>query len=214
MNSNPSNTVRQLRALMPSWKLGPYQAKGVAERQALRALAIWRINDAPVDLGPLLELPRIAVRVDARLARLGISGLSESRRGGGWTITINQADSSTRRRFTLAHEFKHVIDHPFLRTLYPNDTQRDSPAAEAICDYFAACLLMPRAWVKQLWYGGLQDIDVLAARFRVSPAAMSRRLQDMRLIDRATQHGVTRRIDVTRYFRRDSTLLATHALAG
>jgi Zn-dependent peptidase ImmA (M78 family) len=55
-------------------------------------------------------------------------------------------------------------------------------AAERMCDYFAACLLMPRSWVKRLWAaGGTQETEALAATFVVSPAAMSRRLQELGL---------------------------------
>lgn len=108
----------------------------------------------------------------------------------------------TRRRFTLAHEFKHVLDHPFTRTLYPGHIERESPQAEAMCDYFAACLLMPRLWVKRLWTGGLQDIDHLAARFRVSPAAMSLRLSQLGITDRRYRCGTTGHVErVSRYFR-------------
>jgi hypothetical protein len=42
-------------------------------------------------------------------------------------------------------------------------------AAEAVCDDFAACLLMPRPWVKRLWSGGLQDIDALPASGSLRP---------------------------------------------
>ena len=52
-----------------------------------------------------------------------------------------------------------------------------------MCDYFAACLLMPRPWVKRLWAQGAQDAAVLAATFNVSPAAMNRRLQDLGLVE-------------------------------
>ena len=87
----------------------------MAERQAAKLLSLLGMSEAPVDVSQVNDLPRIEVRVDSRLARLGISGLSESSRGY-WRITINRADAITRRRFTLAHEFKHVLDHPFVRT--------------------------------------------------------------------------------------------------
>jgi len=34
-----------------------------------------------------------------------------------------------------------------MRTLYPRCPQQENPEAEVLCDYFAACLLMPRPWV-------------------------------------------------------------------
>jgi len=201
MNTNSSTIVRELRELMPVRQLEAHEARSVAERQATKLLTLLGMSEAPVDVSLLIALPRIDVRVDARLARLGISGLSESSRGY-WRITINRADAITRRRFTLAHEFKHVLDHPFTRTLYPRYTERENPQAEVLCDYFAACLLMPRPWVKRLWTGGLQDIDGLAARFRVSPAAMQRRVEQIGLVDRQRRCPATLAgPDVARYFR-------------
>jgi predicted transcriptional regulator len=202
MNTNSSAIVRELRELMPVRQLEAHEARSVAERQAVKLLELLGLSEAPVDVSLLIDLPRIDVRVDTRLARLGISGLSESSRGQ-WRITINRADAITRRRFTLAQEFKHVLDHPFTRTLYPKYAERENPQAEVLCDYFAACLLMPRPWVKRLWTGGLQDIDALSARFRVSPAAMQRRLTQLGLIDRQRRCPArSTGYDVSRYFRR------------
>jgi predicted transcriptional regulator len=200
MKTNPATIVRELRSLMPVRQLETHEARSVAERQATKLLELLNMSEAPVDVSLLADLPRIEVRVDARLARLGISGLSESSRGQ-WCITINPADAPTRRRFTLAHELKHVLDHPYVRTLYPRCPEQENPAAEKVCDYFAACLLMPRPWVKRLWTTGYQDVDEMAAYFRVSPAAMSFRLQQLGIIERHGRCGTLRQNQVHRYFR-------------
>jgi predicted transcriptional regulator len=217
MNTNPAIIVRELRVLMPVRRLEAHEARSVAERQATKLLVLLGMSEAPVDLAILTELPRIEVRVDSRLAQLGISGLSESSRGQ-WRITINRTDAITRRRFTLAHEFKHVLDHPFVRTLYPLSAERENPAAEKLCDYFAACLLMPRPWVKRLYTTGLQDIDELAARFRVSPAAMSLRLQQLGMVEPQRRCPIApASYDVSRYFRQaapGATPIPAHALAA
>jgi Zn-dependent peptidase ImmA (M78 family) len=74
-----------------------------------------------------------------------------------------------------------------------------------MCDYFAACLLMPRPWVKRLWTSGAQDAGQLAATFNVSPAAMDRRLQDLGLVEaRRRWH----RPAVRQYFRTAPALAA------
>ncbi|MEO6318843.1 MAG: ImmA/IrrE family metallo-endopeptidase, partial [Acidimicrobiales bacterium] len=57
-------------------------------------------------------------------------------------------------------------------------------ANERLCDYFAACLLMPRSWVKQAYGSGVQDVVALAERFEVSPQAMQVRLLQLGLVDR------------------------------
>ena len=79
-----------------------------------------------------------------------------------------------------------------------------------MCDYFAACLLMPRPWVKRLWAQGTQDATVLAATFAVSPAAMNVRLQQLGLAEpRGRWHGVAAR----RYFRKAPETAAVLAAA-
>ena len=62
--------------------------------------------------------------------------------GQAWVISLNAADSLTRQRFTLLHEFKHIIDHGHADRLY-HDTGRRSAAeqAEQAADYFAGCVL-------------------------------------------------------------------------
>ncbi len=50
-----------------------------------------------------------------------------------------------------------------------------------MCDYFAACLLMPRIWVKRAWGDGINDQRALAALFDVSTTAMGIRLEQLGL---------------------------------
>jgi Zn-dependent peptidase ImmA (M78 family) len=54
---------------------------------------------------------------------------------------------------------------------------------EQLCDFFAACLLMPRPWVKAMWASGVQDVVALAGHFEVSPQAMQVRLFQLGLMD-------------------------------
>ena len=97
-------------------------------------------------------------------------------------IAIPGDDHWTRRRFPLAHELKHVLDNPYIEMLYPGrDGQPSGQRAETICDYFAACLLMPRLSVKAAWGQGNQRPDDLAAHFGVSRAAMGLRLHQLGL---------------------------------
>jgi Zn-dependent peptidase ImmA (M78 family) len=55
--------------------------------------------------------------------------------------------------------------------------------AEQVCDYFAACLLMPRRWLRQAWAEGVRDDKVLARRFGVTPQAIKVRLLQVGLIE-------------------------------
>jgi Zn-dependent peptidase ImmA (M78 family) len=101
----------------------------------------------------------------------------------GWVIVLRAEETAARQRFSLAHEFKHVIDDPFIEWLYPTrGGYSPEDRAERICDYFAACLLMPKRWVIRDWGSGIQDTDILARRYNVSRVAMAVRLTELRLL--------------------------------
>jgi predicted transcriptional regulator len=187
MNKHPSSVIASLRTLMPSRALQDHEARGIAERQASRFLEIHELTQPSVDVGLICELPRMRVRVKPNLPDSGLTHWDNGR----WVIGINRNDSQTRRRFTLAHEFKHILDHPYIDTIYSDEKGAPSAKrAEQMCDYFAACLLMPRPWVKRLWAQGVQEPAVLAATFNVSPAAMNVRLQQLGLVEpRGRWHG-------------------------
>lgn len=108
---------------------------------------------------------------------------------GRWLILLNEHEAPCRQRFSLAHEFKHVLDNPFVGVLYPPAHGLSAAERrERVSDYFAACLLMPRAWVKR-WYcdEGVQDLSRLARRFDVSTAAMRYRLFQIGLTEPAVR---------------------------
>lgn len=203
-NKSPTALLRHLRALQPDRNLEDHEARSVAERQALRLLQILGQVDPSVDVGLIAELPRIEVRIEPNLPA---SGLSQWARGR-WLIAVNRDDSPTRRRFTLAHEFKHILDHPFIDHAYLDRKGKpDDEFAEKICDYFAACLLMPRPWLKREWVNGIQDQASLAAKFNVSESAMAIRLRQLGLSEPRSRFDLNRIADpvrdARRYFRRD-----------
>ena len=177
---NPG-VVAQLRDLMPDRPLTRIEALSIAERQAQRFLELTGIADGPVDDSLICDLPRIEVR---RTSPWPSSGATQWIRGR-WVIMLNASEPFVRQRFSLAHEFKHIIDHQHIALIY-----RDLPAhqrhdfAEAVCNYFAGCLLMPRPWVKRA-YAKTQRLDRLARHFHVSQAAMATRLSQIGLTDPA-----------------------------
>lgn len=176
--------ITQLRELTPLRPLSLIEALRIAELQSARLLKLSGIEAPPVPETIVTELPRIqAERID-----LGdLSGATQWAHGR-WLILINRSDVAGRQRFSLGHEFKHILDHPFVDVIYANGscgTGKDP--IEQICDYFAGCLLMPRPWLKRAWYGGLRDIKLLATQFHVSQMAMRVRLTQVGLIDSSTR---------------------------
>jgi hypothetical protein len=176
-----ATTLSQLRALCPPRRLAPYEARRIAEQQASRLLTIMRVDEPPVPEQIIEYLPRVQVRwVTAK----SLSGAARWKRGR-WTILVNRSDTWGRQRFSLAHEFKHVIDGSLADTLYRStDPAVRSFLAERSADTFAACLLMPRVFMKRVFYDeGIRDPRELARRFQVSTAAMRIRIEQLGLLE-------------------------------
>jgi uncharacterized protein DUF955 len=174
------SVLASLRALVPLRPLTPSETLRIAELQANRLLEHFAIAAAVVPEEIVSDLPRIRVVREV----LPVSG-SAHWANGYWLITLNIDEPATRQRFSLVHEFKHVLDHTTKQYLYrdrPFQTAYDQ--AERVADYFAACLLMPKRVVKRLWCQGHQNIIELAAKLQVSPAALRYRLDQIGLTER------------------------------
>jgi hypothetical protein len=154
------------------------EALDLAERQADLLLELQAVSHPAVPERVITELPRVEVR---RMTPFPTSGASHWH-AGRWRIALNATEPLTRQRFSLAHEFKHVIDHPVAGTLY-----REFPASERaamverICDHFAGSLLMPRTWVESAFARGIRSPLELAQVFGVSASAMTVRLRQLGL---------------------------------
>jgi hypothetical protein len=163
-----------LRAKAPHRALDLREAARVAEWQAITLLELAGLSEPPTPASLITELPRVLVRSDVDLP---VSGCT-SWQNGRWVIILNAAEPLVRQRFSLAHEFKHAVDHRFRHELYVGRPGLSAEVqAERAADYFAACLLMPRRWIYRAWTGGHQRISELSRMFSVSPQAMARRLE-------------------------------------
>jgi hypothetical protein len=170
-----------LRDFVPIRPLSRTEAYRIAELQATRFLRLVGTTGAPVNETTISELPKIQVR---RFSPLPVSGATQWS-NGRWMILLNGAESSARQRFSLAHEFKHIVDHRFIDVLYNGIPEKERHEfIESVCDYFAGCLLVPRPWIKRAWGNGLQRPADLAAYFGVSQQAIQVRLSQVGLGER------------------------------
>ena len=170
-----ASLLGELRALVPMRPLTLAEGLGLAEIQAQLLLEAGEVVTAPVPERVISEFPRVRV---SRESRLPVSGASHWS-AGVWSIVVNADEAPVRQRFTMAHELKHVLDAACSSAvLYPAVGELDSAhRTEQVCDFFAACLLMPRPWVKRAYCDDrLQSPLALARRFVVSQVAMRRRL--------------------------------------
>lgn len=173
-----TDVISELRALLPGRDVTWSEAHSVAERQATRLLELLHVDEPPVPQFVIASLPGILVE---RRADWPTSGMSV-RASSHWRIVLKATEPRQRQRFTLAHEFKHVLDDPVVDKLFAHlAPEQRQDRAERLCNYFAACLLMPRVWVKRDWGSGLQQPSALARRYYVSTDAMAMRLAELGL---------------------------------
>ncbi len=120
--------------------------------------------------------------------------------GDQGAIGYNSAHARVRQRFTIAHELAHYVLHArrsgkaqlFIdkQVTYRRDDQSSAGVnpEEIEANQLGAALLMPRGLVQQeiqardLDLDDSEAIDLLAKRFQVSTAAMSNRLQNLRML--------------------------------
>jgi Zn-dependent peptidase ImmA (M78 family) len=167
--------LASLRGLIPNRPLTIGESLRTAELQANHLLRYFQVSSSSVPEEIVSELPRIRVVRDS----LPVSG-SAHWNGRYWVITINADEPYVRQRFSLMHEFKHVLDHTRRHLPYYEESAlTHGEQAERIADYFAACVLMPKKVVTRLWCSGQQDIPALAAKLQVSVPALRYRSRPM-----------------------------------
>jgi IrrE N-terminal-like domain len=176
------SVLSTLRSLIPHRSLLLSEALWIAELQAGRLLQLSRAVDVPILSSTVTDLPRITVEPDPDLTGVAASGSSHwnwQRRT--WIISLNPAEPRARQRFTLIHEYKHIIDHGSLGIRSARTSAR--PAEEIVADYFAGCVLMPKRLLKAAYCDGIQRPADLAELFDVSPRAVEVRLNQIGLTD-------------------------------
>ena len=172
------NVIGSLRQLLPDRTVTWSEAHSVAERQATLLLDLVHVSEPPVPLFVICNLPGIVVDWCEDWPTSGMA----IQTGAFWRIVLKSDEPRWRQRFSLAHEFKHVLDDPVVDHLFMHlEPSQRRERAERLCNYFAACFLMPRPWIKGDWYSGLQRIRQLARRYYVSEEAVRIRLSELGL---------------------------------
>jgi len=158
------------------------------------------ITSDPVDLMKIAEFLKIQVKYHALPDE--VSGALDLRDLSNALILVNSGHSTSRQRFTLAHEIGHFclqhvatgihIDNKIL--FRKNKTDKEDTKKEREANRFAAELLMPEHWLKKnLFINGSLNLDywnkddgieLLAQKYDVSTSAMAIRLDELKLIPR------------------------------
>lgn len=167
-----------LRHLVPERTLSFAEALRITELQANRLLELQHVEGPFVPSEVVSLLPRIEVVYEADLP---VSGSAHWERGR-WVITLNSSEPESRQRFSLMHEYGHIVHHPIREHLYGDPAEPASAdRAERLADAFAASVLMPKRWLKWVWADSNQNLVSVSARLGVSPRALSVRLYHLGL---------------------------------
>ncbi len=150
-----------------------------------------RVSDAPVPIDDIVRGQGITIRLMDLKENSGLV----VRDGIRTVIGVNRAHAPTRRRFTVAHELAHALLHEGKEVHYDKDFRVDFRSGasslgvdvvEMEANFFAASILMPWRFLEaDPLVAGLdfENADVaikgLAARYKVSPHAMSIRLGNL-----------------------------------
>lgn len=161
-----------LRAFSIASPLSVTAAKRVAEEQANWLLSTFDITEPPVPVEMVTELPRITVIGDPHIRASGFSYWADQ----SWILVVNNGESPQRQRFTIMHEFKHIVDHgrPGPHSEHWWEVWRDPK--EQVADFFSGCVLVPRDLLKAAWMSGTRQPITLARLFDVSVSAMITRM--------------------------------------
>jgi len=177
-----------------------YDIQGVDPDQAAEDLAAAERSRLDLGEGPVLSLrDLLETEVGLRVFQLDlpskIAGMFAFAASLGGCIAINLRHPVERRRMSLAHEYGHFLIARFRFEITFDGRYERRPAAERFAEAFARAFLMPASGVRRrflehererpqgITYG---DLCRLAHSYLVSLEAITRRLEELRLIPLAT----------------------------
>jgi Zn-dependent peptidase ImmA (M78 family) len=170
----------------------------LARRRAQQLLADLKIIAPPVPLELLAKQCGAVIRYEPFRGQL--SGMVHRRPDGTGVIGVNSLHSTTRQRFTIAHELGHLLLHSEADVHIDEKRplgRRDEASSQAIdtneieANQFAAELLMPASFIRSSVEALADDdselsaeeaIDELSRIFEVSSQAMTHRLTNLKII--------------------------------
>jgi hypothetical protein len=178
-----ASVLASLRALAPNRSISLDEALQLAERQANRLLELCGGASVPVPTSIVSSQPRITVERDPTLPSEAVSGCSDwDSRHRTWVISLNPIEPRRRQRFTVLHEYKHILDHGG-PSILPTDYPYYRSPAEIVADYFAGCVLIPKRLLTAAYYDGIQHPADLGQLFDVSREAIRVRLAQIGLAE-------------------------------
>ena len=108
----------------------------------------------------------------------------------GGCLAINRLHPEERRRWSLAHGYAHFLLRRHTSDVLVQGSYQRLPEVERFAEAFARCFLMPADGVRRRFKDvmstkgdvSIADLLVLASNYGVSAEALTRRLEEMRLV--------------------------------
>ena len=94
----------------------------------------------------------------------------------GWIIQLRGDDSPAAQRYTLFHEAFHILAHRKATPVFSKRGTAKGTFNELLANYFAACMLMPTAWLEEKW-AEVNDLDRITKIFQVPKSSACIRLK-------------------------------------
>lgn len=177
-----------------------YRVNGVPPRQAAEEVAQKERNRLGLGTGPLGDFRKILEeKVGIRIFYIEMRPTSFSEMyyyddDVGACIAVNKLHPPERRLWSLAHGYIHFLVHRYEPTAFVEGDYERLPAREQLADYGALFLTMPSTEVLERYNRLIRtkqhptpaDLCVLADYFGVSVAAVTRRLEEMRILPAGT----------------------------
>lgn len=177
----------------PVWRLSRGQLPEQAEDAAMDLRGRLGIGQLPIpDILGLLET-ELHIRLFAVPLPSSVSGAYAYHEALDACILVNTNHPATRQTWTAAHELGHFQTDRQSAEVLEDDTPDGAPA-EQFANLFAAAFLMPAAAVRARYRDLCEEqgkfsprsLVYLARSFYVSPEAMGRRLEQLRLFKKGT----------------------------
>lgn len=168
-----------------------------AEEAALTVRQQLGLGLAPItDLISLLEW-EMKIRVFVRPLDSSISGVFAYDKEVGACILINAKHSRERRAVTAAHEFGHFCSSRYAPEVW-DEAHIENSREERFANVFMGAFLMPAPLLRRRFQEismpagtfSVRHLIVLSDNFHVSPEAMCRRLEGLKLLPAGTYNSL------------------------
>jgi Zn-dependent peptidase ImmA (M78 family)/DNA-binding XRE family transcriptional regulator len=177
-----------------------YPITGLRTEQAAEAVAIEErhrlgLGDGPVPLLRDILEQEVGLRIfylELQPSAFSAMYIYTDQLGG--CIAVNSLHPEERRRWSLAHDYGHFLVHRYKPIASFDETYQRFPESERFADAFARYSLMPTSSLARRFEElrrlkektTLTDIATLAHYYGVSTAALTLRLEDMKLLPTGT----------------------------